>query len=60
MTTTKLRKVNEEDSRTRLSSYIEDLSTTINEIRTRIFFLHHDPSSARSTCSCTGSWTTSS
>ncbi|GAA1435173.1 two-component system sensor histidine kinase [Microlunatus lacustris] len=32
------------DNRSRLGTYIEDLRATITEIRTSIFFLHHDPS----------------
>ena len=39
-----LRKVSDSESRSRLDTYIEDLKATITEIRTSIFFLHHDPS----------------
>jgi signal transduction histidine kinase len=39
-----LRKVGDDEGRSRLRTYIEDLNATITEIRTSIFFLHHDPS----------------
>jgi signal transduction histidine kinase len=38
------RKMSDEEARARLRSYLADLDDTVTEIRTSIFFLHHDPS----------------